>query len=328
MKKKIISVFALFLVSILILSSCAASVKNESAMDSLGMSGGASADGFRDYDTKFDNGFVYESESATSDSLAPGTAGTIVVNTERKIIYSSWYNLQTTEYDKSVAALLELCTNFGAYFESSNEYGATSYGQNRNSHYVIRIPVENYTSFTQGVASVGTVVSSGNNNRDITEQYIDTEARLESAKLREERLLEILAAAKSLDDVLALERELSDVRYEIESYSGTIKKYDSQVSFATCEVSINEVIRVTPAQEYPKTFGDRISQSFKDGLENYFEGLKDMIVGLSYHITNILLVWVPVIIIAAVIIVFAKKKKTAKKVKKIKQEQNTENEEK
>ena len=51
--------------------------------------------------------------------------------------------------------------------------------------------------------------TAAQDNKDITENYYDTEARLESAKIREERVLEILKNSSKLDDVLALERELA-----------------------------------------------------------------------------------------------------------------------
>lgn len=232
---------------------------------------------------------------------------------ERKIIYSSWFNFQTEEYDESLEVLKNLCDKYGAYFESSESYGNKTYST-RSSRFKIRVPKSNYHSFISEAGSIGTIVGNGENNSDVTENYFDTQARLESAQLREERLLEILKNAKTLDDVLALERELSDVRYEIESFTGTLRKYDSLISYATCTVNIEEVVNITKPAAPTKTLGEKIAASFSNGMSSLAEWASDLVVSISYAIPFIVLVWLPIGIILAVVLILRKKKK-AKKTK-------------
>ncbi len=236
---------------------------------------------------------------------APTETGSTSTQNTRKIIYSSSYDVETKEFDESVAALEVLCNKYGAYFESANVY--SSGGSARHAHYMVRVPVENYKAFVGEADSVGVVVRSSQDNKDITESYFDTEARLESAKIREERVLEILKNSAMLDDVLALERELADIRYEIESYTGTLRKYDSLVSYATVSIDISEVKEYVAPKPVTVSFGERMSSSFEDGVEQFKEGFQDVLVFLSYNCIP-LIIWIIVIIVLVFVIKFIIKK--------------------
>lgn len=235
----------------------------------------------------------YESEAEYDDDERP-------VQTGRKIIRTSWADIQTKKYDESLAALKTLCNKYDAYFESSSNYGnRLDYATERRSEFVIRVPIAKFDEFCNEVGNIGSVVESGENNTDITEKYIDTEARLDSAKLREERVLQILANADKLDDVLALEKELADIRYEIETMTGTLRKYDSLVSYATFRLTLNEVVEYTAPAVVPKTFGERVSQSFSDGLRDFSIFWQNVAIAITYNLFAI----ITFLVIAAIIVV-------------------------
>ena len=108
------------------------------------------------------------------------------------------------------------------------------------------------TSLTQGT-------------EDITPQYVDNEARLESLRTQEQRLLELLEQAGSLEDLILLEDKLTEVRYEIETLTGQQRIYDNQVEYATVHLWVNEVSRQTITAP---TFGDRVVEAFYGSLQN------------------------------------------------------------
>lgn len=304
---------------VLSVASCGSASKNGTYYDTMDEVAEASASS-RDYDPMdnkvaeasesprdfgFTNGASYESadgevfyESETEEqSLSTDDAVT-----ERKIIRTAWANIQTKEYDDSIASLKALCDKYGAYFENSTSYGnRLDYTTERRSEFVIRIPIANYDAFRNEVVTVGAVVESGEDNSDVTEKYFDIETRLDSAKLREERVLKILENADKLDDVLALERELADIRYEIETMTGTLRKYDSLISYATFRLSVKEVIEYTAPTTVPKTFGERMSQNFNDGLRDFGMFWQDVAIALSYNVFAII-TWIVIIVIAVVII--------------------------
>ncbi len=308
--KKNLKLMAILFATVLCLTSCGKGVDNQMKnADTEGYyvyttSTKEDAKLFAQYDAPMEEAeFAYDSISEVG-SAKPDTV-------KRKIIYTSEFYIRTKEYDKSLEALNALCEKYDAYFENSNSNGGFD-GRERSSRYIIRVPVENYNSFIGETSGIGVVTSSSQNNNDVTEQYYDTEARLASATLREERILEILKNAQKLDDVLALERELSDVRYEIESMTGALRKLDSLVSYSTVTINLQETS--VKDIEVPKvlTFGERIGKAFSGGLSEFCDGFENFVVFLSYNIIFIA-IWAVIIVVA--IIVIRKLVKRSKKKK-------------
>lgn len=266
-----------------------------------------------------DGGYTYDEPMAEAPMEEPkvedsyhftsDTNTSVVVG--RKIIYSSSFSVETKEYDTSVEKLKSLVDEMGAWFENSNAYG-TKENANRHSYYTIRVPVANYNAFLARRETIGVITSSSENNRDVTEQYTDIEARLASATLREERVLKILENADRLDDVLALERELSDIRYEIESYTGSLRKYDSQVEYATLSVNIMEVAVFTPPTPRALTFSERISKAFSEGFKSAKDTFEDFIVSITYNFISVIIFLVIIIVVLIIVKVQVKKYKKKK----------------
>lgn len=319
--KKTSNVILVFIAAVVILTSCNAqqSAKSDNAYLYDMMAPGESYNGqfdsvaeeslnFSNSTADYKNSAYYETEDF--DGYDGKTGASFEQPQEpqesRKIIYSSNFRIQTNEFDIAITALENLCEKYGAYYQSANCYG-TAEKANRRGAYTVRIPVQNYKTFKEEAGSIGTVIQSSENNQDVTENYFDTEARLESAKLREERLLEILKTADSLDNILLLEAELADVRYEIESFSGKLRKYDSLISYSTIDFNIEEVIKPVEIKTAPKTFGQRITQALINGFEDFAEAMEDITVHLLYNLPSIIIFIVFIIIFIIVIKVLIKK---------------------
>ena len=89
------------------------------------------------------------------------------------------------------------------------------------------------------------------------------EARLNTLKTQEKKLLELLEKATVLEDIIELEKALSDCRYQIDSYTGQIKRMDNQVAYSTLSLNICEVFEYQEVVNTPETFGEKISDAFK-----------------------------------------------------------------
>lgn len=142
------------------------------------------------------------------------------------------------------------------------------------------------------------VVSRSTDVADVTESYTDTEARLKTLRLQEERLLEILSKATELSDVLELESRLSDVRYQIESYEATLRSYDSRVSYSTLHITLQEVVEYSVINDPPQTLGQRLSDGFKDSMRLVKNSAENALVWLVTYLPLVLL-WA--VILAVVI---------------------------
>lgn len=316
MKKKIISLTLAILTAITL---CSCGAKNADFYDVM----------VKEYETQ-DNGYekpkysmeaeeAADMEAVVRDDYSGGmmsdtAASTTESQTARKIIYTSSYEIRTKDYDASIITLNNLCAKYGAYFENASTYGGYD-GVERRSNYTVRVPVQNYSAFVGEAGSIGVIVSSSQNNKDVTEQYFDTEARLESAEIREERVLEILKNSAKLDDVLALERELADIRYEIETYTGALRKLDSLVNYSTVTINLRETSEAVVPKTQVLTFGERVSRGFASGIENFISDIQDFIVELSYNFIGVI-VFIVFVLVIVIIIVRANKKRKIRKAAK------------
>ncbi|MEI6085710.1 MAG: DUF4349 domain-containing protein [Verrucomicrobiota bacterium] len=108
------------------------------------------------------------------------------------------------------------------------------------AHIVVRVPVASFRKTLTSLESIGTVISKEVSAEDVTEQYIDVEARLKNKLVLRDRLKQLLDKATDVKDVLAIETELNRVQADIDSMEGRIKVLHGQVDLATIELSFEK----------------------------------------------------------------------------------------
>jgi hypothetical protein len=189
----------------------------------------------------------------------PGAA----IPTDRKMVGYRSLSIETKEFDDALEAIFRIIEESGGYIENQNVSGVSLFdrgGYNeRRASMTARIPAAKLAQVVGTMGETGNVVSTSSNIDDITDSYFDTKARLESLTLQEERLLVILEKAEKLEDVITLEKALSDVRYQIESMTAAMRRMDSQVSFSYLNISLLEVVEYQVVENLPKSFGERIA---------------------------------------------------------------------
>ena len=196
--------------------------------------------------------------------------------TERKLIKTVSMDAETEHYDDLIAAIEEKLTALGGYTETRQ---TGSYGKTRRwSEMTIRIPAENLSGFVAHVTENANVLSTSEETVDVTLQYSDTEAKLAALELERTRLMELLAQANNLSEILEIEARLSDVTYELERYESRKRSYDNQITYATVHLHIEEVEVLTPMEE--PTVWTRIRDGFTESLEGVGNGFVDLFVYL------------------------------------------------
>ena len=201
-----------------------------------------------------------------------------------KIIYSGNVYIETTDFDASLAQLDRSVTQFGGFVQDSNVYGRSNGDRtavmDRSAFYVVRIPAERFDEFMTQAGELGNVTSSGRNAVNVTSQYTDYEARLASLYTQEERLLEMLGKTADLDSLIALEARLAEVRYEIEYTERELRNLDQRIAYSTVTIELQEVEVYTETAPVKRTFGQKISDSFCDGWEDFGESVQDFVIGV------------------------------------------------
>lgn len=212
------------------------------------------------------------------------------VNISQKIIFTGQVDLETLEFDKARTELCDYMVSIGAYQQSSSiSGGRIGYKGLKSAQYVFRVPKTKYDQSFIDLRKFGTVVLEQSNGEDVTDQYFDTEARLKSLRIQQDRLLELLKKAVKMEDILKIEKELQTTNYEIENLTGTLKKWDSLVEYSTLTVNLNEVEQIKPVQ--PKENDGllyRISSGFKNSVIGLWDFVQDTIVALAAAIPVLL----------------------------------------
>ncbi|PYG88790.1 uncharacterized protein DUF4349 [Ruminiclostridium sufflavum DSM 19573] len=191
-----------------------------------------------------------------------------IAGVNQKIIFTGQVNLETLDFEKTKTDLCQYISSAGGFIQSSTVQGSgIGYGGLKSAEYVFRIPKAGYNQAFIDLRKFGTVVLEQSNGEDVTERYFDTEARLKSLKIQQERLQELLKKADKMEDILKIEKELQTTLYEIENCTGTLKKWDSLVEYSTLNVNISEVEQIKPAQPKEKDgFFHRLAYSFKNSV--------------------------------------------------------------
>lgn len=221
----------------------------------------------------------YAAKSSTALSEDAGTAdaqtGVTLPQDNRKIILNATIEMETEAFADTCAALEKAVKAAGGYISSTtaSQLG-TEY--DRDASYELRVPTKKYSDLISSISGAGTVVRKSESTEDVTAQYVDVEARLKSLKLQEERLYAMMEQAGELETLLAIQNQLTEVQYQIESYTSQQRTYDDLIDYATVNVYITEVNRVT---QQPKTFSERIGSAFTSSWYNFGEWCKDFAVG-------------------------------------------------
>ncbi len=210
-----------------------------------------------------------------------------------KIIYTAYINMETTQFDESVKQIEELARKNNAYFEMAGVSSASTYY--RSASYVVRVPADQLESFLEGAQGICTVTNLQKYAEDVSESYFDVETRLETARTKLARLRELLAAASDMQDIITLENEISSTQYQIDSLTGTLNHYDSQISYSTVSIDLREVYKVNE-ENAPLTFGQHITKAFNEGLAGFGNFLEGLLIFLAGN-------WIWLLIVAAVIVV-------------------------
>ena len=223
-----------------------------------------------------------------------GQAQTTAQQNEAKKIYRATLELQTLEFEKANEDIGRLIDEVGGWVEQRDV--STYSSSYRSAYYTVRVPAAKFESFCAGVGELCHVTYSTSSADDISESYYDTKARLETAQIKLERLQTLLKDADNMADIITIESAISDTEYQIDALSGTLRSYDSLVDYATVCLNLNEVYRLSNTEDAPKTFGEKLSNAFSEGVEDAGELLEDIAIWFAYN-------WLAVIIWLALLLV-------------------------
>lgn len=259
-------------------------------------------------------------EEELSGNTEIGSAG--VQN--QKLIKDVSISAETKKFDTLLENITKKTKELGGYVENSEISGSSySYNTSRWANLLVRIPADKLDAFVKEVDSNANITNKMESVRDVTLEYVDMESHVNALRAEQESLLNILKKADKLGDIIKVQSQLTQVRYEIESYESQLRTYDNMVTYSTVNINITEVERETPAE--PETFGDEIKTRLGENLNNIKDGLRSFTIWLVSSIPYIIL-WAVIILIISVPLWKAAKKGRRKREKKSRGKKQTDDE--
>lgn len=119
--------------------------------------------------------------------------------------------------------------------------------EERSGDFVIRVPAERFEETLSALEDLGKVVGENVSGQDVTQEFVDLEARLRNATAQEEVLFELYDRSQSIADTIRVQRELEDVQLEIERLRGRLRYLEDRTDLSTISVSLTEAGAVVAA---------------------------------------------------------------------------------
>lgn len=195
-----------------------------------------------------DNAGYYEkSESEVSENAAGSVEGTqknkaessnIALAAERKLIKNGSVSFKTKKLSDTKQAIQKALKQFNGYIAKEDAY---DYSDNPSEELVVRVPANKFDAFLDAVLTgVDELDGKRIDIEDVSEKFIDIEARLKNKKQLETKYQELLLKAGDMETILKIEKEISLIREDIEATEGRLRYLSNQVQFSTLNIRYYE----------------------------------------------------------------------------------------
>lgn len=195
-------------------------------------------------------------------------------------------SVRVDSLEPAMDAVRKLAADLGGFV--GNVSVSTGDYEVRSATLQLRVPSDRFDDVMGGMAPLGKVEHSSTTVLDVGEEHVDITTRIANSKRLEARLVQLLASRTgSLEDVLAVERELARVREDIERREARLRFLDSRVALSTIDVTVSErapVVGSSPGRSV-------IGQAFIGAWRNFVGLIAFLIESLGVIIPLVLVIW-------------------------------------
>ena len=251
---------------------------------------------------------LYDESASTTDD------GGTVMPENQKLIRTVYMDAETLDMDPLISWIEGRVGSLGGYFEQKSIRRSGS--RDDGSYYkyadlMIRIPAQNLDQFLSQVGEEANVTSKSESTENVTLTYVSTQSRVKALETEQERLLELLENAETMEDLLTIEERLTDVRWELENYASQLRVLDNQVNYSTVYLNIWEVDEPTVVVE--RTTWQKIGDGFTRNAGRMWDGLVNTVIWILTVIPYL----VPLALIGGVCVLAFKLGKKLKRKKNV-----------
>ena len=246
MKKKVLIAIAACLICAVVFSGCSAGNVIDEILEENGV---AEAEYWDDsYISDSDSAYYPEEEAwegSASFSEDPLFDKDLIAGAPdgSKIVQTVYITLTSTDFENDYSKIKELLKNAGGYAESETVYGtvpSSIYDPGRNVYVRMRVPADKCEDFVDDISEIGNFISKEMDSEDYSDSYYDRESRINLLEERKDRLMGHLEKAEKMEDIIALEDEISEVIYELDELKGQQRGVDKAVEYATVTLDMTE----------------------------------------------------------------------------------------
>lgn len=199
---------------------------------------------------------------------------------KRMIIRTGTMSVENDSFDETENKAKEITKNLGGYI--TNSTAQVNQSGKKQGTLTIRVQADKYDALLAELSKIGKVMNQNITGRDVTEEFVDAEARVKTQRELEARLLQLLAEkTANLTAVVEVEQKLSSVRENIEKTEGRMRMLKDQASFSTLTLSIYEPAILNTSSG---GFFYELERGFEKGLTGFtavISGLITFVVALS-----------------------------------------------
>lgn len=257
--KRILSLLLVLLFAIGLLAGCAAGYNKNAA-------------NYYDADSAQELPAPSQSTSESEHILVPGKT------TDRKLIYRASLSIRTDTYHDDYTWINNKLVEAGGYLAQESTSGTapeSSGDTGRYSYLELRIPVEKLETFLSDLSERCKVVEKRLEVEDNTDAYYDLDVRIHALELRYAKLEEYLTSAEKLEDLLTLEKEMSEVLSDLDTLKGQKASLDRDIAYSTVQIKLYEVVSPSAVSYAADDLGTRI----KNGLLLTLRALRSFLEG-------------------------------------------------
>jgi archaellum component FlaC len=203
-----------------------------------------------------------DATSATSVSREDSTAKVTAPAPQKpQLIKRAEVSLRLESIDKMMVQLRQIVqTKQGDIYDFQDDRSSDN-DRHRQATLVIKVPSKVLDASVAEIAKLGRVESQGIKSEDVTEQIVDTDARLKNLRQQEELTRKIMERSGSVRDILAVSKELSAIREQIEQLDASVKNLRQQVAYSTINLKVEEMQSATPTSD---AFGVQVQETWKN----------------------------------------------------------------
>lgn len=244
------------------------------------------------YGVKGDYDVAQDREMTSSYRPMEESAGAGTITTDsQKVIQTASLSLHVEDVRETTEVVKGKVAEWGGFVENSN---VNRYETSYSAYMTLRVPKEQFDAAIAALKDLSIyVINEYSNAEDVTETYLDLEARLNNMKAEEAQYLAILEKAGTITETLEVTRALSTVRAEIESLESRLQYYDARVDFSSIALSLTEDESAIVANE-----SWRPLSTIRSAIKDWIETLQALVDDLIYLA---IFAW-PLVLIALIVL--------------------------